>query len=87
MEGVAIALATWLRTDLILGGVYCYQGVLAAKIDWSQVDTKKKKKTPVVLFSGDDDGWMKRPIVRRTFENMKIDGKLDHIVWRTEAGV
>jgi len=73
MDGVSIALTTWLRSSHVLGGVHCYQGVLTAKIDWDKINVQDKKKTPVEIFSGEEDGWMRQPFVKRIYDHLVID--------------
>jgi predicted esterase len=52
-EGCGLALAVYLRFEGgPLGGVVGCHGSHISAIDWSKIDVKTKKETPILLYHG-----------------------------------
>jgi predicted esterase len=56
-QGCPIVLQAFLQTNVgALGGVWGYGGVMCASVDnWSEINIRLKRNTPIKLYHGSDD--------------------------------
>jgi predicted esterase len=85
-RGVGVALGAYLQYDEILGGVFCYAGMFCLDLDWQSLDLEKKKRTPVFLYYGEDDWFIKPRKAEMSFEYMNMKG-LDHYKYVKEPNL
>jgi predicted esterase len=80
-----VAIATYLQYEGNLGGVYGVNGMFCADLDWSKIDLQNKKRTPVHLVHGEQDGIIPCVYAEKTVNYLKSQG-LDHVEFEKITG-
>jgi predicted esterase len=84
-RGVNIAIASYLQYQSNLGGVYGVNGMFCASIDWSKIDIENKKRAPIHLVHGEQDGIIPCDYAEKTVDYLKSKG-LHHVEFEKIAG-
>jgi predicted esterase len=75
-------MATYLRfKGGALGGVVGASGCHCSITDWSDVDVKIKKETPLFLYHGEDDPMIPIEFAKLSYDQGLKDNGIDHAEW------
>jgi predicted peptidase len=66
-----------------LGGVFCYGGAFAAKVEWDQIDIDAKKAVPLFIYHGEEDPIFPAEYAKLSYKNLTDNG-LDHMIFEVK---
>ena len=71
--GANIAITSFLRlpeTFGPLGGIFGASGTFCSVVDWTEVDVKMKKRTPILFYHGEEDILFERWYAQHTYKRL-----------------